>query len=871
MTSTNILLPREIAHQISQSGKSSYSILTLIARVSTACSLAICVVLLVQAPAETYSTASNPNVEVLDLGPAPQTGGFAAIRMTEDHRNVAIAGASGSRMAAYLNGKAGEKYDQIQTSPPVLSPDGRHWAYGARKGNDWFMVLDEKEFGPYTGFPPYGGLPGGGAQPIPFQLTPNKPIVFSPDSKHIAFVADKGTQMVVVEDGKEITPPGIQVDTTASLIFSRQGDHLAFFVRDATSRCAVILDGVMGPKYGAVYRPQFSDDGRHLFYVGMKTPGKYMLVMDGKEGPEFSAVGNSNTGLGILVSPDGARIAYMAYGGGSGGTGAVVEGKTVPDAARVWMSPDGKDIAYLLEPTTNSHVTIVKVVVNGKAGLEYTTLKDLRFAPDGHAVYSVTAANGKTFVVDGDKESDAYDDVDLGSLHFSADGKHTAYVATANSKSFVVLDGKRLTLPPEYSAILQPSSAVVFGISYTSSVALEKQLQFTPDGHVIYYAARYGNPSLIKDEAILGDDGIVSPDGRHVASVKLSSPGSSTSTAQVTLDGQIGPVFGAITRMTFSADSKHFAYVGRGRTPIPSGKEGGFFLVVDGAQKGEYAEISDLRYSPDSQHLFHFVTSHLNGGPGMAYMDQHLFFTFNWLPGYWAEWLGDNRTMQILGGKYDPATRSAVDANFYRVRYFLPAANRKQNTAVAAGDGTVDMKDTQRMLGNNAGAAAASASASTPPTSAAGGVPLSAANPAVSGAASASGEPAAQVTLATGTTVEIRMVDRADSGHDPAGKQYRAVVSKPVNAANVSIPQGSVATVTLGKTQSGWEAQLQSLVIKGQTMNISMGPATVMGSAQSTASSVANTVSSTLSGFASAIPSHVLLLPELRRLQPASA
>src|SRR5262249_13372923 len=144
-------------------------------------------------------------------------GGFANIRMTRDFRNIAIAGNSGSRMAAFLNGSAGANYDQVQTVPPVLSADGKHMAYAARKSGDWFVVVDGKEYGPYTGLASYGGFPYGGAQPIPWQDTPQRPIVFSPDSKHFAFVAGKGQAnnpnalAVVVEDGKEMSQPG-QVD-----------------------------------------------------------------------------------------------------------------------------------------------------------------------------------------------------------------------------------------------------------------------------------------------------------------------------------------------------------------------------------------------------------------------------------------------------------------------------------------------------------------------------------------------------------------------------------------------------------------------------------------------------------------------------------
>ncbi|MGH9733048.1 MAG: hypothetical protein ACRD8A_00490 [Candidatus Acidiferrales bacterium] len=795
-------------------------------------------------PAHAQSpAAAKPPVEVLNLGPAPQTGGFASIRLTSDERMIAIAGPSGSRMVAYLNGTAGEKYDQILTVPPVLSADGRRSAYAARKGSDWFIVVDGKEYGPYVNAPPYVPLPGGGAQPIPVVLTPDRPIVFSPDSKHFAFVATKGTpqkqETVVVEDGKEISSQGLNVPV--SLQFSKQGDHLLYVVRMG-GYAWVVVDGVPGFKYAELYSPQFSDDGRHLVYVAQRRPPgnigptKITLVVDGKEGAPYAMVGLSTSGLGVLISPDGSHVAYPAHLGNlSSGTNVVViDGKAIPNATRVWMSPDGKSIPYLLLNPTTYHV---KVVVNGKPGLEYATFKDLRFGSGDRVVYCVTASNGKTFVVDGEQESDGYDDADLGSLRFSADGRHMAYIATASGKSFVVLDGKKLTLPPEYSAVLLPSQAVL-PVPYLGSIAHEKQLQFTPDGHVFYYVGRYGIPNLVKDDQILGDDGTISPDGRRIATVKISGYGTSTATAKLTLDGKTGPAYRTITRMVFSPDSKHFAYVGTSTTPIPNGtgKEGGFFLVVDGVQKGEYPEISDVRFSPDSQHLFHFVTSHLYGGPGRAYMDQKLFFTFEWLPGYWAQWLDDNHTLQILGGKYDLATRGPADANFYRVRYYLPGAKRDQRTATIPGTGAVDAAEAQRMVGGGGGAAVASAepagAASAPVAAGAAGAPT---------AANAAG---AAPVLAPGTSVQVRMIDALDS-NNAAGKTYRAAVTRAVTAGSVTIPQGAIATVIVASNGANSTAQLSSITVNGQVIPTSSSSVSVIpsnGAASAAAAQVGSVI-----------------------------
>jgi len=800
--------------------------------------------------AQTAPAASDINTEILRLGPAPQNGGFASIRMTRDYRNIAIAGNSGSRMAAFLNGVAGPNYDRIQTVPPVLSADGKHMAYAATKSGSWFVVVDGKEYGPYTLLPMYGGFPYGGARPIPWQDTPRRPIVFSPDSKHFAFVANKGQTnspnplCVVVADGKEMPQPA-QIDMTLGLQFSPHGDHLLWVVLgNGMNGRSVVVDGIPGPGYSGIYEPQFSDDGHHLAYTAqrlMPQGGSQIVeVFDGKEGPAMDLVGENSYGKGVLVSRDGGHLAYPAYRKGTGGFQsqthvAVIDGKVIPDANRVWMSPDGKTIAYESIPTGgNLNGTRAILVVNGKPGLEYTAIEDVRFAPDAHVIYTVLAANGKHFLVDGEKEFGPYDSVDSTSVRFSSDGKHWAFASSADGRGFATFDGRKLT---EITGAVQNASPATMPYPFEASDAHEQMFQFTADGHLLYHASTGLGSGYMKDHESLGSDGLMSPDGRRIAIVKALNQGSSGATAQLTLDGKTGPVFGQITRMVFSPDSKHFAYVGISKIPVNgSGKEGGYILVVDGVQKGDYPEISDIQFSPDSEHLFHFTTSHLFGGPGRAYMDQKLFFTFHWLPGYFAKWLDDHRTLQILGGKYDAATYRAADDQMYRVRYYLPGANRKQDTASIAGPATVDLAESKVMAG---GGAALTSAAGSPPVAAA---PVtSAVTPAVGSAATAAVPP--------GTSVTVRIVDVVDSGQYSPGKTYRAVVTQAVNAGTIQILQNTVAHLTIVRNGNGWVAQLASLDIAGSQINVSSSTASIQSTTQSSMQTTARALGNVIGAF----------------------
>ncbi len=109
----------------------------------------------------------------------------------------------------------------------------------------------------------------------------------------------------------------------------------------------------------------------------------------------------------------------------------------------------------------------------------------------------------------------------------------------------------------------------------------------------------------------------------------------------------------------------------------------------------------------------------------------------------------------------------------------------------------------------------------------------------------------AQATPAAGTSVSVKMLDAVDSGNDAAGKQYRASVTRPVDAGNgVTIAQGAAATVTLTSSGSGYVAQLTSVTINGQQVTVTSNSASVNSAAQSAAgSTAASAVNSVLGGF----------------------
>jgi hypothetical protein len=102
-----------------------------------------------------------------------------------------------------------------------------------------------------------------------------------------------------------------------------------------------------------------------------------------------------------------------------------------------------------------------------------------------------------------------------------------------------------------------------------------------------------------------------------------------------------------------------------------------------------------------------------------------------------------------------------------------------------------------------------------------------------------------------GPTIYVQMIDTVDSSRDPAGKQYRGGLTRPVNLGNgVIILQGSPATVVLVRNGSGWNVQLSSVVIKGQVTTVTSNPGILTGAAaQSNVAAAANAANAILGRF----------------------
>jgi len=223
-----------------------------------------------------------------------------------DSRRVAFAARTGKKWTVVVDGFLGAGYDEI--FGPTFSPDSKRVVFGALQGKTWSVIMDGQAGAAYDELllqvaDGLGTARGVGISTMHYRDAIR--LVFSPDSKHLAYAAKRSGKWVIVEDGREGAEfQGIGIGSPA---FSPNGKRVAYSVQEGGS-WSVTVDGQTGPGFGQIFNPSFSPDGKHVAYVACKRGlGRdCALVVDGQPGAEQWAIGN------WTFSPDGKHLAYTA-------------------------------------------------------------------------------------------------------------------------------------------------------------------------------------------------------------------------------------------------------------------------------------------------------------------------------------------------------------------------------------------------------------------------------------------------------------------------------------------------------------------------------------------------------------------------------
>ena len=195
----------------------------------------------------------------------------------------------------------------------LWSPDGARLTFQASSPNGTFAVVDAQEFGPYTWV---------------------KEFQWSPDGKRYVFQAAGSTGGGVIVDGKE--QPKTRGVVDASILFSPDSKHIAYGGHPGVSVYQPLVDGVAKPhnlqSFSTRNNPpinfpvfSWSPDGNHIAYVGftMDPIPKGGVVVDGTMYPGPSA------GFQFPSwSPNSKHFATAVWGGR--GFQPLVDGKIGP-------------------------------------------------------------------------------------------------------------------------------------------------------------------------------------------------------------------------------------------------------------------------------------------------------------------------------------------------------------------------------------------------------------------------------------------------------------------------------------------------------------------------------------------------------------
>ncbi len=248
--------------------------------------------------------------------------GSGDVILSPDGKHVAFGASRNGKWFVVVDGREGAPYDDVRV--PMFSPDGRHVAYAAKRGVKQLVVVDGRESEEQD------GIVERRTRTLPF-------VVFSPDSSHVLYVARRGPKSFVVLDGHA----GAEYDeidegkascqmwnysdvSVACQLFSADSKRIAYRARRG-EKWLVVIDGKEydegevsdvlsalrmygddGPNHVI-----FSPDSKHVAYLTRNDGGKWSVVVDGTKGPEYDGIGSD----GPIFSPDSRDLAYVAFSG----------------------------------------------------------------------------------------------------------------------------------------------------------------------------------------------------------------------------------------------------------------------------------------------------------------------------------------------------------------------------------------------------------------------------------------------------------------------------------------------------------------------------------------------------------------------------
>ena len=307
-------------------------------------------------------------------------------------------------------------------SQVAVSANGEHLAFMRDAGSDARLVIDGAVVEPPEGCEVFSA---------PW---------FEPRGGRYAYVAKRGKEFLVVLDGRPgpefdlIDWPNARFDPLGRCLYIGERHHRRGLVRKEKVS-TLMRDAEALAESEEIRRVAPDPTGRRLAFVTGRGD-TVRITVDGREGPDIWNVG------GILFSPDGAHLAYDAYRGpreqGPGQGTLYLDGERIgPDFEGMGLdgilfSPDGQHFCAVVQRDGKD-----VVLVDGEETGTFDLALDPVFADDGRFAFRVGDGERELVIIDG-TAGPTFDRV----LHlrFGADGGPLTYLAFSGERSHVVVD-----------------------------------------------------------------------------------------------------------------------------------------------------------------------------------------------------------------------------------------------------------------------------------------------------------------------------------------------------------------------------------------------------------------------------------------------
>ncbi len=508
-----------------------------------------------------------------------------SLEISPDFKHIGYVSRIGGTFRVWLDGVSKKSHSGVTRQSPFFSPEQNRLAYIANEGDNMFVVIDNHEHDRYK---QVGTL------------------TFSPDGSRVAYRAEdaKGSQFVVI-NGKEGPKFDVGITNDIGIVFSPDSKHVAYVGINDKDSVIFVKDNKKIDSFKQIKQVKFSPDSNHLAYSAMKDDG-WVVVLDNKSGQTYIMVDN------LMFSPDSTQLVYMAQK--SRRSIIVINNKEISEGIGVLFpsfSPHKGRFAYIIaeknnkfcyvldgekellvdkpgrmifshDDTSAAYAALIKdkwhVLKDGVKGPAFKKIYAFSYSPASNDIlYAAENEAGQKCVVVNHIPEKFYNSI--GAPVYSKNGQKYAYVATNNDgKMFIIINGQE-----------QKTTYPIIGIPVEE----------------------------VNESGVSAQHPYFSDTGKRLA-FPVYDPDQKK--AFMVVDGKNQQTFDAVMAPCFSPDEKHIAYMGKKGNSwhmVVNGKPGRH--TCDGMIRG-----ATIAFDPANNCFFILVASNTESGLSFYRMEAEI-------------------------------------------------------------------------------------------------------------------------------------------------------------------------------------------------------------------------------------------------------